>query len=92
MNILAVRPEYQGKGLGGMLLEDGLALADRDRARTYIEASAKGLGLYLKYGWKEIDQITIDTRPYEGHQIECTKRMTRDPQAPKPVKLPAKTS
>jgi GNAT superfamily N-acetyltransferase len=64
VNILAVRPEYQRKGLGGMLFEDGLALADRDSCKTFIKASAKGLGLYLKYGWKEIDEVKVDTRPY----------------------------
>jgi GNAT superfamily N-acetyltransferase len=86
VNILAVRPEYQRKGLGAMLLEDGLALADRDGCKTYIEASAKGLGLYLKYGWKEIDEVKVDTRPYGGHRIESTKCMMREPQPPKPVK------
>lgn len=86
MNILAVRPEYQRKGLGGMLLEHGLALVDRDGRKTYIEASAKGLGLYLKYGWKEIDEVKVDTRPYGGHKIESTKCMMREPQPPKPIK------
>jgi GNAT superfamily N-acetyltransferase len=85
MNILAVRPEYQRKGLGARLLEPVLALADRDGARTYIEASAKGLGLYLKYDWKEIDAINIDMRPYGGHQIESTKCMMRDPQPLKSI-------
>jgi hypothetical protein len=69
-----------------MLLEDGLALADRDGCKTYIEASAKGLGLYLKYGWKEIDDVKVDTRPYGGHSVESTKCMMRDPQPLKPVK------
>jgi len=69
-----------------MLLEDGLALADRDGYKTYIEASAKGLGLYLKYGWKEIDDVKIDARPYGGHSIESTKCMMRDRQPLKLVK------
>lgn len=87
MNILAVRPDYQRKGLGAMLLEDGLALADRDGCKTYIEASAKGLGLYLKYGWKVIDDIKVDTRPYGGHSVDSTKCMMRDPQPLKPAKV-----
>jgi len=86
VNILAVRPEYQRKGLGGMLLEDGLALADRDGCKTYIEASAKGLGLYLKYDWKVIDEVTVDTRPYGGDKMESTKCMMREPQPPKSVR------
>jgi hypothetical protein len=68
-----------------MLLEDGLKLADRDGCKTYIEASAKGLGLYLKYGWKEVGEILVDTRPYGGEKIEITKCMMRDPQPLKAV-------
>jgi GNAT superfamily N-acetyltransferase len=80
VNILAVRPEYQRKGLGGLLLEHGLALADRDGARTYIEASKKGFPLYKKYGWKEFDEVVVDTRPYGGLGLEVTKLMMREPQ------------
>lgn len=80
MNILAVRPEYQRKGLGAMLLEVGLAAADRDGAKTYIEASKKGYHLYLRYGWREFDAIVIDTKPYGGEGPEPTKCMMRDPQ------------
>lgn len=69
-----------------MLLEDSLALADRDGCKTYIEASAKGLGLYLKHGWKEIDEVAVDTTPYVGHQVQSTKCMMRDPQPPNPAK------
>ena len=80
VNILAVRPDYQRKGLGGLLLEQGLALADRDGARTYIEASVKGFSLYKKYGWKEFDEVVVDTRPYGGQGLESTKLMMREPQ------------
>ena len=87
VNILAVRPEYQRKGLGGLLLKEGLALADRDSARTYIEASQKGFPLYKKYGWKEFDEVLVDTRPYGGNGLESTKMMRREPQpvVPPPV-------
>jgi GNAT superfamily N-acetyltransferase len=80
VNILAVLPEYQGKGLGGLLLKHGLVLADRDGARTYIEASKKGFPLYKKYGWKEFDEVVVDTRPYSGQGLESTKLMMREPQ------------
>jgi len=84
MNILAVRPEYQRKGLGGMLLEPVLALADQEGRRTYIEASKKGLGLYLKYGWVKVDEFTIDTTPYGGDTAEeTTVLLIREPR---PVK------
>ena len=83
MNILAVHPDYQRKGLGGRLLEPVLKQADKEGRKTYIEASKKGIGLYKKLGWVEVDEMLIDTRPHGGDIIERTAFMMRDPQ---PVK------
>ena len=79
VNLLAVRPEYQRKGIGSLLLEHGLALADRDCARTYIEASQYGFPLYKKYGWVEFDAIVVDTKPHGGNGLESTMLMWREP-------------
>ena len=45
MNILAVLPKYQRQGLGGLMLEPVLALANKEGRKVYIEASKKGVGL-----------------------------------------------
>lgn len=76
--MLAVHPDHQRKGLGSMLLEHVLAKVDKEGKNAYLEASAKGLGLYLKHGWKEIDEMLIDTKPYGGYAIEVEKIMFRD--------------
>lgn len=80
MSLLAVRPEYQRKGLGSKLLEPVLEQVDKEQKSTYIEASKKGLGLYLKHGWKEIDELLVDQRPYGGTTVERTAMMMREPQ------------
>lgn len=79
MHILAVLPEYQGKGLGGRLLRPGLEEADKAGAQTYIEASPAGLPVYLKYGWQSVDELAIDMRPYGGHGVEHVPFMMREP-------------
>lgn len=66
LETLAVHPSHQRKGLGTLLIKTGLDLADRDRARTYIEASAKGLPLYLKHGWEPVGATVVDMRKYGG--------------------------
>jgi GNAT superfamily N-acetyltransferase len=66
MEILAVHPAYQRRGLGSQMLEPILGLADRERRKIYIEASKKGVGLFRQYGWVQVDALLLDTRPYGG--------------------------
>lgn len=79
MRILAVCPAYQRKGIGSMLLKPILEIIDKDRAKTYITASPVGLGLYLKNGWKEVDEIHIDFGPYGGEK-DRTAVLIREPK------------
>ena len=80
MSILAVRPEYQRKGLGSMLLDPVLKQADEDNAKTFIQASEKGIGLYLKCGWVEVDEIVMDFSPYGGPKQTKTVLLIREPR------------
>ena len=48
-------------------------------ARTYLESSAVGVPLYLKHGFKQVDDVLIDMRPYGGTGIESEKCMIREP-------------
>ena len=62
-----------------MLIAEGLADADRDHARTYIEASPAGYELYLRHGWKQVDAIVIDTAQYGGRGVATEKLLLREP-------------
>lgn len=81
LHILIVSPDHQRRGLGTMLIREGLAAADRDNARTYIEASPKGLGLYIRHGWKIIDTIKMDMTPYGGNGMAVEELLIREPGA-----------
>lgn len=81
MSILAVRPAYQRKGLGAMILTPVLQMADKENAKTYIEASTKGKGLYLKHGWVQVDEMVMDLSPYGGAKEEVTTFMMREPSS-----------
>lgn len=63
---LYVRPEFQQKGIGGTLVEWGVQKADELGLIAYTEASPKGLGLYLRFGFEEIDRVTVDLEPWGG--------------------------
>ncbi len=75
---LAVSPTHQRRGLGSMLLCEGLARADAAGARTYLESSAKGVGLYLSYGFRLVEDIEIDMRRYGGSGVAVEKCMMRE--------------
>jgi len=84
MNILAVHPDYQRLGLGAALLAPVLARADAEGRRAYIEASAKGVGLYRKFGWRECDEISVDLGRFEGFEgvgVVRSVLMMREPGA-----------
>lgn len=80
LHLLCVTPTHQRQGLGGLLVSDGLAVADERNAQTYIEASTKGLGLYLKHGWEPIDEIVVDMGSYGGKGVEREKCLMRQPR------------
>jgi GNAT superfamily N-acetyltransferase len=50
---VGVRPERRGRGLGGALLEPGLARADVDGMPCYLESSnPRNLSLYERHGFE----------------------------------------
>lgn len=81
MNVLGVRPKYQRQGLGSMLLAPVLELVDKDNAKAYVQASPKGLGLYVKHGWVEVDEILMDCTAYGGDSKAKTTLMIREPRS-----------
>ncbi|CAG8953153.1 hypothetical protein HYFRA_00003352 [Hymenoscyphus fraxineus] len=81
LRLLVVRPGYQRRGIGTMLLEPILEIIDEAKAKTFVTASPVGLGLYLKYGWVEVDEIIIDYSRYGGEKDVKTAVLMRDPKA-----------
>lgn len=81
LHILAVDPSHQRQGLGTKLIAPGLEAADTAGAKAYIEASPKGLPLYLKHGWVPVDEMVIDLTPYGGEGVARQKFLMREPGA-----------
>lgn len=55
--VLGVDPPNQGKGLGGRLMEAGLARADAEGAVCYLETGLeRNVRFYEKHGFKVVDE------------------------------------
>lgn len=66
-----------------MLIETGLRDADNAGAKTYIEASPVGLGLYRRHGWTEVDRVSMDMgvfAPGSGMGVEDEVILVREPR------------
>jgi hypothetical protein len=63
-----------------MLLGPLLELADKHHAKTFVQASPEGLGLYLRYGWVQVDEVMIDFSPYGGPKQVKTALLIREPR------------
>jgi len=51
-------------------MEWGVAKADELGFPAYTEASEKGLGLYTRYGFVEVDRVTVDLELWGGRKGE----------------------
>jgi GNAT superfamily N-acetyltransferase len=61
-NIVTVLPEAQGQGVGRALMEEVLALADKEHRKCYLESSRKepNVGIYERFGFKLVKEMVCD--------------------------------
>jgi hypothetical protein len=60
LELVATRPEWQGKGAAGRLMRWGLEKADEDGVESYLEASPDGKPIYEHFGFREAERLVVD--------------------------------
>jgi GNAT superfamily N-acetyltransferase len=82
MATLVVSPEYQRCGIGARLLEWGLKRCDEEELECWIDATDKGKGLYLKYGWEEVGGLDVHLERWGGAKgvVIRSANLIRQPQ------------
>ncbi|PYI07911.1 hypothetical protein BO78DRAFT_385574 [Aspergillus sclerotiicarbonarius CBS 121057] len=80
LQMLATRPEFQGRGAAGMLVRWGVGVVEeeaggrgvgdggveRERPRIFLEATPEAYPMYLKLGWRALEKIEIDLGDFGG--------------------------
>jgi len=60
LNSLAVEPTYQGRGVGRMLVQWGMDIADEMDAGIYLESSPEGHEFYRRLGFEDLEGEVIE--------------------------------
>ncbi|OGE50869.1 hypothetical protein PENARI_c015G00751 [Penicillium arizonense] len=58
LDMLAVHPSHQGRGLASKLLKWGLARADEEGVEVYLSSSPEGKPVYEKYGFRALESFS----------------------------------
>lgn len=59
LGLLCVSPKHQRRGIGGLLLKHGQAMATDEKLPLTLEASIAGRKLYLRSGFKCVDEVKL---------------------------------
>jgi GNAT superfamily N-acetyltransferase len=82
-NIVTVLPEAQGRGVGRALMEEVLAMADREGIKCYLESSRKvpNAAIYERFGFRLVREMPCQDPETPGEEgrvmLYC---MVRDPK------------
>ncbi|HEX2947054.1 MAG TPA: GNAT family N-acetyltransferase [Clostridia bacterium] len=61
LTAIGVKPEDQGKGIGGCLLRELIGIVNKDGRPIYLETeTVKNVRLYKKYGFEVVNEITME--------------------------------
>ncbi|KAL3444491.1 acyl-CoA N-acyltransferase [Aspergillus insuetus] len=88
-NIVAVRPEAQGKGVGRLLFEEVTRKADEEGVKCYLESSRNqpNVGIYEKLGFdmRKVMECRDESSTGEGEGNVCMLYcMVREPKKSSP--------
>ncbi|ORX37836.1 acyl-CoA N-acyltransferase [Kockovaella imperatae] len=68
LELIAVHPDYQGRGAGSLMMRYGTERADSDHTEAFLEASPDAVALYEKFGFREASRLDtfIENERVEG--------------------------
>ncbi|CAL3964327.1 unnamed protein product [Diplocarpon coronariae] len=74
---LQVSPEFQRRGVGSLLLAKWFTEVDASEGTTFVRASAKGRGLYQRFGWVQQGIWSLDVSAWGRDEPIINYNMVR---------------
>ncbi|KAI1375064.1 acyl-CoA N-acyltransferase [Hypoxylon crocopeplum] len=81
LSVIAVHPDHQRRGIGRLLMQWGIDIAEKLQVPLYTESSKPGLRLYKSLGFERLTHVSLI------HREEVTGRP--DDEVPLMVKMPS---
>lgn len=66
LQMLAIRPDCQRRGIGTVLLKHVLEKADREGLQVYLDSAVSGKALYERFGFKVVSEMPLNCLDYGG--------------------------
>ncbi|KGO41750.1 Acyl-CoA N-acyltransferase [Penicillium expansum] len=79
LDYLTTDPSFWRRGIGSMLVQSGLEIADQQGVKTYVMSEPAALKLYLNLGFKLVDTVTVDYSHYGGTEPMVEYFLVREP-------------
>ncbi|KAJ9132142.1 hypothetical protein NKR23_g11399 [Pleurostoma richardsiae] len=80
LHLLHTDPKHQRRGAGALLTQWGLDEAARRGLPAYLHSSMEGHALYLKLGFKDLEEHVVDLTRFGAPDLHRTFAMIREAQ------------
>ena len=82
LSLLATHPDHERRGAASMLIRWAFERADAQDVPCYVDSSPTGHALYVRSGFRDVGQMSVDLDKYESGQglgVQRWKAMVREP-------------
>ncbi|KAJ5177559.1 Acyl-CoA N-acyltransferase [Penicillium coprophilum] len=79
LDYLTTDPSFWRRGIGRMLVQSGLQIADQQGMKTYVMSEPAALKLYLSLGFQLVDTVSVDYSQYGGTEPMVMYFLIREP-------------
>ncbi|KAE8548901.1 hypothetical protein TMatcc_010238 [Talaromyces marneffei ATCC 18224] len=79
LDYLTTNPVFWRRGIGSMLVQSGLKVADQHAIKTYVMSEPAALKLYLNLGFKLVETVSTDYSQYGGTEPMVHYFLIREP-------------